>query len=369
MLAPNPEQVASQTTLPTLTVAIPAYNEAEHIEKVIQQFLNSRYPKLNEILIADGGSTDGTQAIVHQLSATDPRVKLIHNPARIQSAGLNLLLHEAKGDIFLRADAHCDYAEDYVEQCVNALIQSEALNAGGSQRYVAKDAFQAGVAIASKSWLTGIAKYRSAEYNGYADTVFLGCFWKHALLEIAATRNQEAFDTRQVRNQDLELNLRLRDRSPSAIYVSSAVKVGYFPRKTWQTLWQQYFKDGRGSYLTAATQANRSSAPLRQKLPFLTLFSLLCIWLTDLIAWHGQLYTTVLLSLIAMIPILEAIRITTKWSQAFRTEIWRGKPDAVPAFWTRLYFCITALYTMPIAYAVGYAYQLGRNRLWRIKGW
>jgi len=50
---------------PTVTIAIPAYNEAAHIESVITGFLNQQYPGLVEILIADGGSTDGTQDIVN----------------------------------------------------------------------------------------------------------------------------------------------------------------------------------------------------------------------------------------------------------------------------------------------------------------
>jgi len=79
---------------PTLTVAIPAYNEAANIERVVKGFLSTGYPNLIEIFVADGGSTDGTQDIVKKLSTEDSRVKLLHNPLKIQSAGLNLILQE-----------------------------------------------------------------------------------------------------------------------------------------------------------------------------------------------------------------------------------------------------------------------------------
>ncbi|MFM5888595.1 MAG: glycosyltransferase family 2 protein, partial [Dolichospermum sp.] len=53
---------------PTLTVAIPAYNEAENIERIVREFLSTAYPNLIEVFVADGGSTDGTQDIVKNLA-------------------------------------------------------------------------------------------------------------------------------------------------------------------------------------------------------------------------------------------------------------------------------------------------------------
>ena len=133
--------------LPTVSIAIPTYNEAEHIEQIIRNFLQPHHPNVIEILVADGGSDDGTRDIVKNLSLSDSRVKLLHNPLKIQSGGLNVALAASTGDIFLRADAHCDYAPDYVEKCVAALQNSQADNVGGAQRFVAKNTFQAAIAV------------------------------------------------------------------------------------------------------------------------------------------------------------------------------------------------------------------------------
>ncbi len=157
------------------------------------------------VVQTDGGSTDGTQEIVKQLTIEDSRVKLIHNPQKIQSAALNLILKECKGDIFLRVDAHSDYAPDYIEKCVETLLESKALNVGGAQRFAAKTSFQAGIALSSKSILgSGGAKYRDSEYNGYAETVYLGCFWKKALLAVSG------YSIQATANEDAELNLKLK---------------------------------------------------------------------------------------------------------------------------------------------------------------
>lgn len=53
----------SMSTFPSVTIAIPAYNEAANIEAVVLGFLSQEYPGLVELLVADGGSTDGTQDI------------------------------------------------------------------------------------------------------------------------------------------------------------------------------------------------------------------------------------------------------------------------------------------------------------------
>lgn len=357
---------------PSITIAIPTYNESENIENIIRKFLGTSYPNLLEIIVVDGCSTDGTIKIVTQLSS-DSRVKLIINPLKIQAAGLNIALIEAKGDVFLRADAHAEYSSNYIEKCIEVLLNSEADNVGGSQRYVAKNAFQSGVALASRSWLSGIAKYRNPEYSGYADTVFLGCFWKSALIKIAENRNGDAFDMKQVRNQDLELNLKLLEKNPLAIFVSSRIKVWYFPRKNWSLLWQQYFKDGRGGYLTAST--GRKKSPLRQKVPFFSLLTLLLLWLFDFLLFFGHLHmpflicTSLLIVLCFIIPVIEAGRVTIKCTRIFDNDIWRGESTNIPSPLTRFFLCLISLLTMPVAYAVGYSYQLGRNKILQIEGW
>ena len=144
---------------PSVTIGIPVLNEEDHIERVVSGFLDTEYPNLAEILVADGGSTDRTRDIVNELSQKDPRVKLVENPDKYQSFALNRMIEQAEGEIFLRADGHCLYASDFIENSVKAILASGATNVGGTQRYIANNVTQAGIAIASKSFFgTGGAK-------------------------------------------------------------------------------------------------------------------------------------------------------------------------------------------------------------------
>jgi len=345
----------------TVTIAIPAYNEAANIEAVVSGFLNQAYPGLVELLVADGGSNDGTQDIVQQIAIRNPIVHLLHNSQRIQSVALNLMLEKAKGDIFLRADAHCDYAPDYIQKSVDILIQSGALNVGGAQRFVAETPFQAGVALASRSMLgNGGAKYRDTNYNGSSETVFLGCFWRSCLLEL------DGFSVYAPVNEDAELNLRLLEKSSTAIYVSSDIKVWYYPRRNVKSLWQQFFKYGRGRYLTSKRYPGKS--PLRTKLPIIAIPLFLAVSVLVTISW-GFYATLTIVLLIITIPVLESIRIALKYNSVFERDFWRGSQFDYPSFLSRCFYCWLALLIMPIAYAAGGLFQRFRHNVLRKKGW
>jgi glycosyltransferase involved in cell wall biosynthesis len=368
---------------PPLTVAIPTYNEERHIERVVRTFQQTTYSNLVEILVVDGGSSDDTQHIVQRLSRDDPRVRLLHNPLKIQSAALNIAIAEAQGEIFLRADAHSEYATDYVEQCVEALKTTEAVNVGGAQRFVARTPFQAGVAVAAKSILgNGRAKYREPTFDGYADTVYLGCFWKWAFEQLdrshlrptnyrdAEGQEREVpsiFDLGQVANQDAELNLCLRERFPRAIYVSSKIRAWYYPRTTLRALWRQFFRYGRGRCRTVNRHAQRS--PIRGKLPFLILSTALVIFLIDVILFRGGL-GTIYLALLGIVAILiESARATWALRDEFATEIWRGEESQMPSLLQRWWYCSVALISKPCAHFAGFGYQLFRIKVLKVQGW
>jgi glycosyltransferase involved in cell wall biosynthesis len=146
-----------------VTIAMPSFNEEHYIEDCIASVQAQDYPaELIEILVADGRSTDRTREILARLSAADPRIRMVDNPARLQAAGLGLLVKEATGDVIVRMDVHAEYAPDYVRRCVETLEKTGADNVGGAQRARAKTAFQRALCAALSSPLgVGGAKYRS----------------------------------------------------------------------------------------------------------------------------------------------------------------------------------------------------------------
>jgi succinoglycan biosynthesis protein ExoA len=226
---------------PIVTVAIPCFDERRHVDRCVQDVMTQDYPAhLVEVIVADGGSTDGTRERLDDLSAGNPRLRWIDNPGKLQSAGLNAAIRVARGDVIVRLDAHCEYAQDYVRQSVTALRETGAWNAGGSQRGKPQNTFQHAVCAAMSSRLAmGGAAYRHPGAEGFVDTVFCGAF-RREVFEAAG-----AFDPAAITNEDAELNQRILECG-GQIYLSSRIISHYFPRRNLRSLARQYFRYGQG---------------------------------------------------------------------------------------------------------------------------
>jgi succinoglycan biosynthesis protein ExoA len=227
--------------LPFVTIAMPCLNEAGYIDACVRSVLAQDYPADRlEILVADGGSTDGTLDVLRRLAEADPRVRVVPNPRRIQAAGMNEVIRVAKGDVVVRMDVHCEYAPDYVRRCIEVLEETGADNVGGAQRSRAQTWFQKALCAALESPLgVGGAKYRSPDNEGEVDTVFLGAF-RRSVFETAGL-----YDPGAVTNEDAELNQRILDGG-GRVYLSKKIVVHYYPRKGFRALAKQYFAYGRG---------------------------------------------------------------------------------------------------------------------------
>jgi succinoglycan biosynthesis protein ExoA len=247
---------------PFVTVAIPCLNELHHIEKCVSDVMTQDYPADKvEVIVADGGSTDGTRQRLAELCVRHPRLRWIDNPRKIQAAGMNEVIRQARGDVIVRLDAHCEYASDYVRQSVHALCATGAWNAGGSQRAKPQTPFQRALCAALNSKLgVGGASYRQPDAEGFVDTVFCGAFRREAF-ETAGL-----YDPAAITNEDAELNQRILECGGD-IYLSSKIISHYFPRSDFRSLARQYFRYGQGR---ARTLLKRRRFPrISPAIPFL----------------------------------------------------------------------------------------------------
>ncbi|MBN9162903.1 MAG: glycosyltransferase, partial [Myxococcales bacterium] len=140
-------------TTPLVTIAIPCFNEEHHIQACLEDVFAQDYPVESiEVLVGDGMSTDRTREILEEIAERRPgRVRVIDNPRRLQSAGMNVMIEAAKGDIIVRMDVHARYAPDYVSQCVAVLEETGADNVGGAQRAIGETWFQRALCAALES--------------------------------------------------------------------------------------------------------------------------------------------------------------------------------------------------------------------------
>ncbi|MGL5012126.1 MAG: glycosyltransferase, partial [Paracoccaceae bacterium] len=206
----GPEETATAATggqATTVLVVVPALNEAAHISAVLNGLIPFARRTSVQIVVADGGSTDGTQEIVRQMARSEPAILLIDNPGGLQSAGINLALR-AFGDAaewLLRIDAHSAYPADYCDRLLADAQRTGADSVVVSMNAVGKSALQRLIALAQNSRLgNGGAAHRNSTEGRWVD------HGHHALMRIAAFRAVGGYDECFSHNEDAELDHRLR---------------------------------------------------------------------------------------------------------------------------------------------------------------
>ena len=101
----------------------------------------------------------------------------------------------------------------------------------------------------------GDARYRTGGDPGEVDTVYLGVFRREALERVGG------FDETLVRNQDYELNWRIR-QAGGTVFFHPDLRVRYLPRDRLGRLWRQYF--GYGTWKREVLRRHPGSARWRQ---------------------------------------------------------------------------------------------------------
>lgn len=137
-LPKRPPVVAELALKPSVTVLIPAFNEAAVIQDTIENKLQQNYPaELLQIIVISDESEDGTDDLVNEIAARDPRVKLVRQvPRQGKTSGLNLAMPLATGEIIVFSDANSHYQQDAIEKLVNCFADSEVGYVTGKMVYV-----------------------------------------------------------------------------------------------------------------------------------------------------------------------------------------------------------------------------------------
>ena len=89
---------------PPISVVIAAFNEEQVIVHTIQSVLASAYA-VNEVVVIDDGSADGTSAAVTEVFGSDPRVRLFRQDNAGKAEALNHALGESRNEILISVDA------------------------------------------------------------------------------------------------------------------------------------------------------------------------------------------------------------------------------------------------------------------------
>lgn len=113
---------ASVSNQPRISVVIPTYNESDYIGDCLWAIVSGTLPP-HEIILADGMSSDGTDAIAREYGAT-----VLQNSKRTASSGRNMGIAAATGDVIAFTDGDCLPRADWVES-ISAVFEEGDVDA------------------------------------------------------------------------------------------------------------------------------------------------------------------------------------------------------------------------------------------------
>ena len=245
----------------TCLIVVPTVNEAEHIGGLLTGLLPEAEALDASIIVADGGSDDGTLDIVAEFARRSWRIVLLHNHKRIQSAAINLAVerHGTGIDYVIRIDAHGAYPPDYCRVLVREAEERDVDCVVVPMKTVGVGLFQRAVATAQNSVVgTGGSEHRTGKAGRFVN------HGHHALMSIAAYRAVGGYDETFRHNEDAELDYRF-SRAGYRIWLTDATEMTYYPRSSVSGLSKQYFGYGRGRARNLLK--HRMRPRLRQMLP------------------------------------------------------------------------------------------------------
>lgn len=234
-------------------IVIPCLNEAAHIETLVAD-MHAAAERLNlRVVVADGGSTDGTLTLLARLAEAYPRLTVVDNPRRLQSAALNRVVARFGDavDFLIRIDAHGGYPADYCDRLIEEMAATGADSVVVAMDTRGAEGFQKATAAAQNSKLgNGGSKHRSGAAGHWID------HGHHALMRIAAFRAVGGYDESFSHNEDAELDYRLR-AAGYRIWMTDKTRMVYYPRSTASALFRQYLGYGRGRARNLLKHGNR----------------------------------------------------------------------------------------------------------------
>ncbi len=230
-----------------LTVIMPVYNEEKYIGQTLDQLYQQDYPMDKiEVIVADGGSTDGTREIVESYKNRFGSLKLLENPIKKPSSGRNAGIKNSTAPYTVVIDGHVYLpSKNLLRDIIDTFKTTEADCLCRPQPLLPPDLneFELAVGLCRGSFLghkPGSEIY--SDFEGEVDPTSSGGMWPRETFEKVG-HFDEQFDA----CEDVDFNYRVF-RAGLKSYLSPKLTIFYYPRSSLKGLWRQMFRYGLGRF-------------------------------------------------------------------------------------------------------------------------
>lgn len=228
---------------PHVDVIIPCRNEGSYIKQMLQSVIAQDYEnKLIHIYVVDGMSQDSTRSQIQELQHIQANIYLLDNPQKTTPHALNIGIRNSSSPYIIRMDCHAAYPRNYISTLIRSAISLSSDNIGATIKTTAgapgdlangiSIAMQLPISVGNSSFRTGITQIREV------DTVPFGCFNRQIFSKVGL------FDEEMLRNQDDELNARIKKAGGKIILIPN-LEITYFARKELSSLARMFYQYGQ----------------------------------------------------------------------------------------------------------------------------
>lgn len=227
----------------TVSLCIVAYNEERFLPNLLSDLLNQTYPhKFTEIVLIDGNSTDNTKRIMLEFAKNNNsfyNVQVLNNPQRIQAAGWNVAIKNAKSDVIIRIDAHTHIPSDFTEKNMSLQEKGEFVT-GGVRPCLIDDPTpwkQTLLEVENSMFGSSVSKGRKNTKCGYVNSLFHAAYRREVFEKVGF------FNANLLRTEDNEMHYRIRKHG-YRIYSDPQIVSYQYARSDFKKMVKQKFGNG-----------------------------------------------------------------------------------------------------------------------------
>ena len=195
-----------------ISFCIIAYNEENHIQRLLDNLLVQTYPRrLTEVVLVDSCSSDRTKEIMESFRTEYLNeykdIIVCSNPGKILPCGWNTALGKYTGQAIVRVDAHAEISPDFIEKNVIHLKEGDAVCGGYRPNIIDEDTPWKRTLLAAESSMFGssVADFRRNGEDRKVKSVFHGAYQRKVFDKVGG------FNESLVRTEDNDMNYRIRE--------------------------------------------------------------------------------------------------------------------------------------------------------------
>lgn len=278
----------------TVSLCVVAYNEENFLPNLLNDLQNQTYPhNLTEIVLIDGNSTDKTKQIMLEFAKKTTSfysVQVLDNPQRVQAAGWNIAIDNAKSDVIIRIDAHTHIPAEFTAKNM-ALQQKGEYVTGGVRPCLIDNPTpwkETLLEVENSLFGSSVSKGRKSTKSGYVNSMF------HAAYRKEVFKKAGNFNPELLRTEDNEMHYRIR-QAGYKLYCDCDIVSYQYARSDFKKMVKQKYGNGYWIGLTLGVCPGCISlfhlVPLGFVLGivFTTILAMLSFWQLAAIMWTAYL--------------------------------------------------------------------------------